>query len=163
MITQERVKELFNYDYKNGVLTWISKPASKANASLIGKRAGTQRKDGRRQVRVDNRMYMEHNIIFLWVYGFMPQEVDHVNLDPSDNRIKNLRECTRSQNSANRTAQNNNKLGVKGVSRRPGGSYLMQIRCNGKLIQKTYRNISDARCEYRRLATELFGGFARTE
>lgn len=42
--------------------------------------------------------------------------IDHKNGNPLDNRRRNLRVCTQSQNGMNRKAQANNKSGYKGVS-----------------------------------------------
>lgn len=41
--------------------------------------------------------------------------IDHVNGDPLDNRFKNLRKCTVSQNAKNRSINKNNTSGYKGV------------------------------------------------
>lgn len=43
-------------------------------------------------------------------------EVDHINLDPLDNRKSNLRICTHQQNQCNQPLQKNNSSGVSGVS-----------------------------------------------
>ena len=42
-------------------------------------------------------------------------EVDHINLNKSDNRRSNLRICTRTENIINRLVQRNNSSGFKGV------------------------------------------------
>lgn len=48
----------------------------------------------------------------------MPQgvEIDHINLNPLDNRRHNLRVCTHQQNQCNQPLQSNNTSGVTGVS-----------------------------------------------
>ena len=43
------------------------------------------------------------------------EDVDHRNRDSLDNRRRNLRKCTKSQNGANRPAQRDNSSGYKGV------------------------------------------------
>lgn len=43
-------------------------------------------------------------------------EVDHINHDTLDNRLVNLRVCTRGQNARNRVLQKNNSSGFTGVS-----------------------------------------------
>ena len=42
--------------------------------------------------------------------------VDHINLNPLDNRKMNLRICTKQQNEMNRPLRNNNTSGITGVS-----------------------------------------------
>lgn len=49
-------------------------------------------------------------------YGAFPDgEIDHINRDPSDNRLENLRVCTRSENNRNRRTYSTNTSGHKGV------------------------------------------------
>jgi hypothetical protein len=52
-------------------------------------------------------------------HGWLPPQLDHVNGNPRDNRIENLRPATRSQNALNRCAQRRNKVGVKNVVYNP--------------------------------------------
>lgn len=54
-----------------------------------------------------------HRLIIEIPEGF---EVDHINLNKSDNRRSNLRICTRTENIINRLVQKNNSSGFKGVT-----------------------------------------------
>ncbi|WP_422109091.1 HNH endonuclease [Xenorhabdus bovienii] len=54
-------------------------------------------------------------IAWLYVYGFMPKIIDHINRIRNGNRITNLRECDFSENARNRKIQTNNKSGINGV------------------------------------------------
>jgi len=50
-------------------------------------------------------------------YGDWPKDcLDHKNMDRTDNRITNLRECSNAENQRNRGKQANNTSGHKGVS-----------------------------------------------
>jgi hypothetical protein len=64
-------------------------------------------------------------------------EIDHINCRPLDNRKKNLRFSTRSQNMANRDKQSNNTSGYKGVYLRKWPytkrCWLARIRTRGKM------------------------------
>jgi hypothetical protein len=52
-----------------------------------------------------------HRIILGFPNGF----IDHINGNPLDNRKRNLRICTNSENLCNRPAQKSNKIGYKNI------------------------------------------------
>jgi len=94
------------------------------------------------------------------------QFVDHINGDPFDNRKKNLRFATCSQNGGNSKKQINNSSGYKGViiSRYKKRIYYeAAICCEGRRYYLgTFKNPIEAAKAYDRKAMELFGEFART-
>lgn len=47
------------------------------------------------------RLYAHHFVYFM-KHGFIPEQIDHINRNKSDNRINNLREVTHQQNMFNR-------------------------------------------------------------
>ena len=90
------------------------------------------------------------------------KKVDHKDLDPLNNLKSNLRECTISQNGANRPVQKNNITGIKGVGWYPRlGKWRARIKKGGALIHLGYFNTQkDAAEAYNSAALELFGEFA---
>jgi HNH endonuclease len=106
-----------------------------------------------------------HRVIFLLHYGYMPETVDHINGDASDNRIENLRAATLAENARNTGITSRNKLGYKGVvyEQRLGGKpYVCYIKINGKRTrQGNYATPEEAHAVYQRVAAEAFGEFAR--
>lgn len=98
-LTADFVRDRLAYDQDTGILTWRVKPRKNLPAGIeAGKRAR-----GHIMVGIGGNQYCAHRLAFLIVAGRWPEEIDHINRDPYDNRWENLRECTRSQNNMNRT------------------------------------------------------------
>ena len=87
------------YEYRDGGL-WVKRIFN--SKVSIGKRSGSVLNDGYRQLRINRKNYREHHIVWLLHKGVMPSEIDHINCIRDDNRIENLRECTRLENMQNR-------------------------------------------------------------
>lgn len=96
--TQDRVRELFDYR-SDGELIWKVDRSRKIHAGDV---AGTHGAEKYHTVRFDYDGHYRHRIVFLWHYGYLPEQIDHINLDRHDNRIENLRSVTRSGNQWNR-------------------------------------------------------------
>lgn len=111
MITQDRLKELVDHDPGRGVLLWKKARRGCHPGDVIG----TIRADGYRTVLIDGHRYTVHRLIWLYVHGELPMAVDHIDQNPMNNLLSNLRAATVSQNMANRGAQINNTSGLKGV------------------------------------------------
>ena len=90
------------------------------------------------------------------------QLVDHVNGNPLDNRLTNLRIANKSQNAANRGLDKNNTTGYKGVSQvKKTGRYRATIRVKGKNIHiGIFALAKDAAVAYKQMAFRYFGEFA---
>lgn len=110
MLDQKTVQTFF--DYKNGELFW---KIDRGNNIKRGDIAGSIYERGYKRVSVNNRRFPVHKIVWLYHNGYLPKLVDHINGNPSDNRIENLREVTNSQNCFNRRIALNNTSGSKNV------------------------------------------------
>jgi hypothetical protein len=131
-ITQELVKRLFDYN-PDGYLIWKVKPALRVS---IGSPAGSKNTRGYWQVRVLGKLYRSHRIIFLWHNGYFPENnIDHIDGNPSNNKIENLREVTQQCNLRNSKVHKNNNSGVTGVIwHKQTEKWYAQIKVNGKNI-----------------------------
>jgi hypothetical protein len=138
-ITQQELKELFDYCDKTGNLIWKTKPNKNGGKAIIGQPTGTivtNPKSGyqRKVSNIKGKMYKTHRLVWLWHYGTLPKTIDHKDNNPLNNKIENLRECTISQNNSNRKFIGN-KSGYKGVSRIEKNNsiyYKAQITINNK-------------------------------
>lgn len=90
-------------------------------------------------------------------------KVDHRNGDGLFNCKENLRICTHQENKFNQQAQENNKLGIKGVCwRKDRKKFQAQIKINGKAIYLgLFSVLGDANSAYRKAEEKYFGDFAR--
>lgn len=143
-LSQEYVQSLFEYDAATGMLRWKLRQqsdfATKRAWSIIntrngGKTVATQSR-GYYVVGIKNRRYRVHRIIWLMFKGEMPAgEIDHINGNPSDNRIENLRLVSPLENRRNMKTPKNNTSGEIGVSfRRQRNTWRAYIMVNNQQL-----------------------------
>lgn len=112
MVTYDRVRELFDYR-EDGEL--IRKVTVGKGRSKIGMKAGCLGR-GYFMTGVDGKLYKNHRLIWLWHYGYFPENlIDHIDRNAQNNRIENLREVSGSCNLRNTGNPENNTSGVKGI------------------------------------------------
>lgn len=172
MITEIRLKELLDYDPETGVFTWkfrepISRGNKNFNSRFGGKKAGNYRinTDGHKSVQLllDGKGYQANRLVILYVDGYLPDktlQVDHKNGDGWDNRYLNLRVCTASQNSCNRSRKSPSGLpkGVQKISKR----FRAMIRLQGKNYHLgMFDTPEEAHKAYCEAAVKLHGEFAK--
>jgi hypothetical protein len=104
MITQERLKELF--DYQDG--TFIRRSTGVQIVANFGVKRYLR-------VFVDGKPRSLHRMIYLWHHGHLPKTLDHIDGDRANNKIENLREATQQQNCLNRKHHSNSKSPYKNV------------------------------------------------
>jgi hypothetical protein len=109
-----RISKALRADPERGELYW----RESRRCVRAGDRAGCKANAaGYWCVKIDQRIYPLHRVMWLLVHGtWPPHEIDHINRNPSDNRIANLRLATRADNACNRGRAKNNTSGVTGVT-----------------------------------------------
>lgn len=133
----------------------------------VGNPVGQLRKDGRWKVTLEDVSWYVHRIIYaLFTNSIDIHEdlvIDHIDQDPSNNRVENLRLVNHSDNMKNRKMSKRNKTGVRGVSLTKNKSFPFrtQIVVNWQFIQLgKFSSIYDARDAYEKAAKEYHGEFA---
>lgn len=134
-----------------------------------GRRIGTLTSEGYWQCGYKKRQYKVHLIIMMIHLDRELEQgevVDHINGNPSDNRLENLRVCSGSDNLYNMRITSRNSTGVKGVSYKPKinskNPYCVHIRANGKTVHGGYFvTLEEAEVIANKLREELHGQYAR--
>lgn len=119
-LTQQRLRELFDYDEASGRLIWKVRPEmpGSRNAKFAGKPAGTHDSSGHLQISIDKKLYLAHRLTWLYHHGPILEgmQIDHINGVRDDNRITNLRLATAYGNARNQRKQAGRSSRFKGVS-----------------------------------------------
>ena len=163
-MTKERLLEMFEHDARRGVLIWKAKPNRKI---IIGTIAGSLNKTtGYIQVRIDGVVYSLHRLIWLYVHGTWPRdEIDHIDLNKTNNRIENLREATSSNNKCNQTVRSDSMSRVRGIyedKRRIARRFRPHVAINGKRHWLgSFASKEEAAAVRRASVVKYHGDFAR--
>lgn len=113
-LTVERLRYMIRYDKDTGYFYWN---VAASDSIKVGDKAGFTDGKGYWGIRIDKQAYRAHRIAWLYSYGEWPvNEIDHIDGDPSNNKISNLREATHAENLQNqRKPQKSNTTGYLGV------------------------------------------------
>ena len=88
---------------------------------------------GKLTVRVNGKALhvRTHRAIFMYHHGYLPEIVDHIDGDVTNNRIENLRAATKNQNQWNRKNNIKSVTGRRGVVLK-GAKYYAVCKVNNK-------------------------------
>ena len=101
MITQEQLQQRLHYNFITGDFIHVGVPSTRYSR-FLGKVAGSLDPNGYRMLSIDNKTYPAHRMAFLYMNGTIPNMVDHINQNPSDNMWCNLIASNHSENGLNR-------------------------------------------------------------
>nr|WP_275448476.1 HNH endonuclease [Mesorhizobium sp. IRAMC:0171] len=160
-MTQQRLKDVMHYDPETGLFTWRVTLSNRAKA---GTTVGSDDGRGYIVIRLDKRRYYAHRLAFLYMTGeWPPHLVDHEDLNPSNNRWKNIRPATFRQNMCNQSLRSDNSLKLKGVYEQQAGKFIATIHLGGRKKKHlgTFADPQMAHDAYIKAANDTFGEFAR--
>lgn len=176
--SQEALRQLLDYDPETGFLRWrprapedmkpldprgSSWAANQWNSRNAQKEAFTfSDPSGYRHGKVLGTKYQAHRIIWKMVHGVDPESIDHINGNPADNRLANLRACTTAENGRNyhKPAGGSLYRGVCWVKRDRKWAARISDGKNGKVSLGNFNDEVDAARAYDRAARKLHGQFA---
>lgn len=135
----ETLKQLVSYDPSTGLFTSKTSMGTRKKGAVLGGVTS----HGYVTISLRKKPYYAHRLAWLFVHGYMPHEIDHINRNRSDNRLENLREVTRSQNNMNATRAIG-KSGHAGVWQN-GSGFCAMFRVDGRRVYVgQFRTAEDA-------------------
>ena len=136
--TQARLHQLF-YCVNGKLIRKIVEP--QMPGTYVGQTAGNLTKSrGRHRVSIDGGRYYTYRIVWKYYYGTDPvNQIDHIDHNPLNDNIWNLRDVTHKQNHANRRVTHEEHSGqvqfetVDGVRQpTPYGKHMNKIRMRAR-------------------------------
>lgn len=137
------LNECFVCDFLSGSLVWKKRPLSHFidsrsqkiwNTRYSGKKAGSQRKDTYWRVGINNKDQLVHRIVYMIHTGKeLTLDIDHIDGNPANNSIENLRAVTHSQNLSNQKMSLKNTSGTTGVYLNRHNKWCAQMKHKQKI------------------------------
>ena len=136
------LRKRFSYDAETGKIRYKEARGKRRRGDL----AGYADAKGYVKISVNGNWIYAHRLAWALQYGRWPAaEIDHINRDPSDNRLCNLRDVSRSEN------MQNADCGKGWHYHRKRGVWQAMIRRQGvRTYLGSYSTEAEARIAYRR-------------
>ena len=159
------IKSFLSYDPATGHLRWRKKPCAWMTPWPEGGEGPIAGSWSLKATLVGFKdvCFKAHRLAWALHYGEWPTQcLDHINGNPHDNRIENLRECSVSNNLGNAGLSRNNTSGFKGVYlRKDTGRWSADIKHNRKKISLGCYPTAELAAEaYAEASKRIFGEFA---
>lgn len=156
-MNQEYLKSILVYNPKFGIFYWKKNQGTAKAGNIAGSDS-----HGYIRIGINGKGYLAHRLAWLYIYGYTPKMLDHINRDRSDNRIQNLRLCTYSENLRNCRYKNRGQSKLRGVGwHKKSGKWVARIRDGVRQIHLGLftTEIDAAKC-YDENARKIHGSFA---
>jgi hypothetical protein len=144
------------FEYEDGNLIRLYDPGNSY------KHVGWVNSQGYLQTEVFGKTFMVHRIIYEMHSGEIPDGmyVDHIDRNPLNNRIENLRAVDKALSKINTKTPVTNTTGYKGVLATPSGRFQARLGYKRKkLYIGLYDTAEEAAQAVKEVAMELYGEF----
>lgn len=161
--TLDELRAYLSYDPDTGAVRWVRPLRNGRNRKQVRSDEAGYRGPHNITIGFRGVLFAAHRLAWAVHYGEWPTGViDHINRDPYDNRLCNLRLCSQQQNTFNAGPSKNNTSGFKGVYfRKDTGKWAAEITHNRKKKSLgCYPTPELASAAYNKAAQETFGEFA---
>jgi len=152
VIDATRLRQALSYDPATGQLVW--RENRRGRFARIGAVAGYRKATGYLTVTIDGEAIYAHRAAWLLSVGPIPagMEIDHLDHDPSNNRLDNLRLVNGRDNKANQRRSRRNTSGVTGVFwSANANAWCAQIKAHGVVHHLGYfKSLAKAASERKR-------------
>lgn len=156
---QDYLKTRLLYQPRTGDMRWIIPPAT--HPYLVGELAGVKNIKGYVMIQIDGKKYARHRLAFLYMEGFMPKNVDHIDRIAGNDAWQNLRAATVTQNQMNKGKWSKNCLPLGVRINASSGRFSARITVNGKQISLgSFDSVEAAGDAYKIARQKYFGEFA---
>lgn len=149
--SQEVLRQLIDYNPPTGALTWRARSecyfeasatrsaahicalwnVRYAGAEALNCASGGGERGGYNEGTVLGQRVKAHRVIWKWMTGEDPEQIDHINGARRDNRWANLRNVVWAENAKNHKRRTDNKTGIVGICwyphERKQGKWLAKI------------------------------------
>lgn len=115
-LPEQELLDVLRYDSLSGSFTWA---ANRRGGAKAGDAAGTKKPGGYVQINALGRLYYAHRLAWFFAHGSWPTgHIDHIDGNPSNNALANLRDVSAETNQQNqrRAHRSNRSSGLQGVS-----------------------------------------------
>jgi hypothetical protein len=156
------LKTILRYDARTGNFYWR---VTRGWCAVKGTKAGTVTKSGYVHLHISGRIYKGHRLAWAFKRGRFPKhDVEHRDLNKTNNAWANLRKTDDSGNQANTRLRANSTSGFKSVNyRKDSRKWRARIAVRNKRIALgCFNTPKEAHAAYVVAAKKYHGKFART-